>query len=502
MIQNNASIQFALSQNVGFKDIVVKSQTNEEVKIQLCAVCDDKADGIHYGILSCRSCCAFFRRSCVHGQKYVCRFGGNCNVSMGDRCVCRYCRFNKCLKKGMQVSMVQPKRDPTGSQKNRKVPKKNRRIFIDANANPSSVDSVKSEATVSNGETFLKYSTDFSQQISQISSTTSPLSEELATFFKENEHCEIKRESEVSVICNASTSNNNTQAIILAEQQYLLSRFPEHRNYTYGHFLELVKSYREHVRMMELELTSVDHFMSEGTNPPALREFQPEDVNPLSKAELSGLMWFIEKLDPYKYIDQEDRKALLQRYSVRKLILDHIYVASKYTEELEKNNWVMLNRAYVPPTKTGFEHIRDFDFTKSAIESRRRKFQILRPTIDKILTTVVKPFNRMEINDFEITVLHLLLMWSIRNNRFINSNLKPVLRIQREWAIRSLSRYYEEINHPEAYLRLGQILLLLPEIEVACDMHCQDFSVAKLFEYADMSDYWYEKLCYSKINIK
>lgn len=37
-------------------------------------------------------------------------------------------------------------------------------------------------------------------------------------------------------------------------------------------------------------------------------------------------------------------------------------------------------------------------------------------------------------------------------------------------------------------------------LQVICDQHCQDFQVAKLFEFCDMSKYWYESLCYSSIN--
>uniref|UniRef100_A0A0K0FLC1 Transcription factor HNF-4 homolog (inferred by orthology to a D. melanogaster protein) n=1 Tax=Strongyloides venezuelensis TaxID=75913 RepID=A0A0K0FLC1_STRVS len=499
MIQNDLNLKLMKPMENSLDEIRGNFVSCDDKDSQFCVVCEDKADGIHYGILSCRSCCAFFRRSCVHKQKYACRYGGKCKVTMGDRCVCRSCRYDKCLEKGMQTSMVQPKRDPTGSQKNRKAPRKTRRTFVDVGGNPSSVESSTSENALLNSEFGVKFSNDSSHQISYASSVISPISEELKTFFKENEHCEVKHFT-MSLNLN-STLGVFEKSISNGDQQYMLTRFPDHRNYTYDHFIELVRFYQEHIRMMELELTPLDQIMNKGNNSTPLREFRPEDIDPLSKAELNGLVWFIEKLDPYKYLDNPDQQSLLQRYSVRKLTLDHIYVASKYTEEIEKDNWVMLNRAYVPPTKTGFERVTDIGTSKAACDSRKRKFQILRPTIDKILHSVVKPFNRMRINDVEITVLHLLLMWSIRNSRFINPSLKPVLRIQREWAMRSLASYYESIGHPEPYLRLGQILLLLPEIETACDMHCQDFGVAKLFDYADMSDYWYEKLCYSSINV-
>uniref|UniRef100_A0AC34R0V8 Nuclear receptor domain-containing protein n=1 Tax=Panagrolaimus sp. JU765 TaxID=591449 RepID=A0AC34R0V8_9BILA len=93
---------------------------------QLCAICGADADGLHYNALSCRSCNAFFRRAVTFKQTYVCRKDGNCDVNQYVRCACRACRFQKCLRAGMKPSAVQPRRDPTGSQKNRKPPKRKR----------------------------------------------------------------------------------------------------------------------------------------------------------------------------------------------------------------------------------------------------------------------------------------------------------------------------------------------------------------------------------------
>ena len=46
-----------------------------------CAICSDTSHGVHFGVVVCRACAAFFRRSAISGRTYVCRFGGNCEVS-------------------------------------------------------------------------------------------------------------------------------------------------------------------------------------------------------------------------------------------------------------------------------------------------------------------------------------------------------------------------------------------------------------------------------------
>uniref|UniRef100_A0A915M6N3 Nuclear receptor domain-containing protein n=1 Tax=Meloidogyne javanica TaxID=6303 RepID=A0A915M6N3_MELJA len=52
--------------------------------------------------------------------------GGNCDVDVSVRCACRACRLTRCKAAGMRESDVQPKRDPTGSQKNRRAPQRRR----------------------------------------------------------------------------------------------------------------------------------------------------------------------------------------------------------------------------------------------------------------------------------------------------------------------------------------------------------------------------------------
>ncbi|CAJ0953509.1 unnamed protein product, partial [Mesorhabditis belari] len=85
--------------------------------VKLCRVCDDKSDGAHFGVESCRACAAFFRRSVVMRKKYICRQGGeNCQINKTVRCMCRCCRFNKCLKMGMMKDAVQSPRDQIGKR--------------------------------------------------------------------------------------------------------------------------------------------------------------------------------------------------------------------------------------------------------------------------------------------------------------------------------------------------------------------------------------------------
>ncbi|KAK0405819.1 hypothetical protein QR680_018216 [Steinernema hermaphroditum] len=86
---------------------------------QLCVVCEDQSDGLHFGQLTCRACAAFFRRTVSLKLDYVCKHSGHCDIHKSARNMCRSCRYQKCLTQGMLVSAVQQARDSLGKRKDR-----------------------------------------------------------------------------------------------------------------------------------------------------------------------------------------------------------------------------------------------------------------------------------------------------------------------------------------------------------------------------------------------
>ncbi|CCD64275.1 Nuclear Hormone Receptor family [Caenorhabditis elegans] len=70
-----------------------------------CKICEVSSSELHFGIVSCRSCAAFFRRY-VNSPKQL----KKCNCE-AERAPCRYCRMKMCVKNGMMITKVQQKRD-------------------------------------------------------------------------------------------------------------------------------------------------------------------------------------------------------------------------------------------------------------------------------------------------------------------------------------------------------------------------------------------------------
>ncbi|PVD26031.1 hypothetical protein C0Q70_13699 [Pomacea canaliculata] len=91
------------------KPMVVHAAEGQE----LCRVCGDLANGVHFGIFTCEGCKKFFRRGLKEHKSYVCRGAHDCQLNPRNRNNCRACRFWKCAAVGMSrdaIKMGRPRK--------------------------------------------------------------------------------------------------------------------------------------------------------------------------------------------------------------------------------------------------------------------------------------------------------------------------------------------------------------------------------------------------------
>ncbi|XP_023337390.1 nuclear hormone receptor HR96 isoform X2 [Eurytemora carolleeae] len=69
-----------------------------------CIICGDAAIGNNFGVVSCESCKAFFRRNA--NKVLVCNFSSNCTIDKFTRKFCQKCRQRKCLEYGMKRELI------------------------------------------------------------------------------------------------------------------------------------------------------------------------------------------------------------------------------------------------------------------------------------------------------------------------------------------------------------------------------------------------------------
>lgn len=74
---------------------------DEDEQPLVCMICEDKATGLHYGIITCEGCKGFFKRTVQNRRVYTCVADGTCEITKAQRNRCQYCRFKKCIEQGM-----------------------------------------------------------------------------------------------------------------------------------------------------------------------------------------------------------------------------------------------------------------------------------------------------------------------------------------------------------------------------------------------------------------
>lgn len=115
-----------------------------EVVAKICKVCDGKATGFHFGVMSCEGCKGFFRRNVKKNARFICNYDKNCDVKGEKRKNCQACRMARCESSGMRRDRIMM----TERRKNRRTEEKKARLAAEAavkNATESVAAKIKHE---------------------------------------------------------------------------------------------------------------------------------------------------------------------------------------------------------------------------------------------------------------------------------------------------------------------------------------------------------------------
>ncbi|KAH7709444.1 Nuclear hormone receptor family member nhr-19 [Aphelenchoides avenae] len=80
------------------------SCSDDVAPLKQCLICGCESTGKHYGCQSCSSCKAFFRRAVLDDIDTRCKRTPTCLKNAPINHICRSCRFQRCLDKGMKKS--------------------------------------------------------------------------------------------------------------------------------------------------------------------------------------------------------------------------------------------------------------------------------------------------------------------------------------------------------------------------------------------------------------
>ncbi|CEF62423.1 Transcription factor HNF-4 homolog [Strongyloides ratti] len=449
--------------------------------IALCEVCGDYSDGYHYKIQACRSCTAFIRRCVTFNKTYRCRFSNNCQIDFRNRNTCKGCRYNKCLMKGMDTSLVQPKREPTGAQPYRRK----RELKV------SQKDSNKNQNIPSNktNNSLFSLNLPFTNRLG--------VSEDKPSTSKDYT---LQNSTILSNISNISTlsSHNISETALPTPSEIFLSSMPSKfcQNYM-APFYKCVKKYCD-LQLFNSHLSvPFPHFLIDNmeTSPP-LRIFNPSDTELLCRMQISNLFSWLSSMHFIDELSNDEKINLTKRFALKKISLDTMIMTSKYPEQIDFKSIVLENYTLIPSDMTGYEKDNDTESVRLA------RLAIFRESINDIFETIIKSISELKLTEYEIVTLYFLLFWSKSNEKFVSQNKVKLFEGQRNWVIKCLYTHYCKYSINNCEVRLGEIMLLLNELEWNYITNCKDYLISQLFNVGILKTHWFDKFCYSDTNFQ
>lgn len=320
-------------------------------KIEYCKICGDLADSYHYSVSSCRGCNAFFRRAINLNMTFVCRHGGNCLINKNTRCSCRSCRFDKCIKAGMDPAAVQPKRDYTKD--------------VNKNRNSIENDSLTSFDTLQNKSPEI----DIDKGGWEMMSNTP-----------------ISTQSSISTQINFEDSSKPTY---------------QELNYLY----DLIKKYSEDCQRRRLLCcNTIEEMLLPNSYLP-----QPcfiKDITATYKIEMSLMFQWITSIPGFSSIPYpKDKAKLIKEFSSKFYILNIL----ANTIDLGLIDRIMLvNNRYILPQLCPITDPQNM-FSNQLVNILYGK------TCLNILEELIKPMKDMNIEIIEIVALRIIMFWNPGN---------------------------------------------------------------------------------------
>jgi len=130
-VQDPKSSQWEEVDEAGFPEKKSRKGPGRKIRVnEKCTICNARATGFHYNVLSCEGCKNFFRRAIIKGLIYHCKTSKKvCCVQHNFRPRCQWCRLDKCFKMGMKAEYINRTKGKQLSIKSRELPERIRNLI-------------------------------------------------------------------------------------------------------------------------------------------------------------------------------------------------------------------------------------------------------------------------------------------------------------------------------------------------------------------------------------
>ncbi|XP_054169196.1 nuclear hormone receptor HR96-like [Oppia nitens] len=329
-----------------------KRQLTKE-RAKQCLICGDKAYVFNFGVITCQSCKAFFRRNALKNKNFICAFDNNCNIDVITRRFCQKCRLDKCFNVGMKKDWILNEDELTKMRTKileNKIKKRNKDLYKrlmvskteditddeDEGCHTSSDCSAISESTSDS------YDSGKCKSISSGDSSAGDVTTDMVT---------VKSDENVVMSNVLDKTYDITCLDIYKKNSHQKSR----------EFHESVIAITKHVQTLHLNLNENEcnkllqlFYAINYIREPNLSELQPVITNSLNfKAamavkldkEIRNFITVAQKVPEFDSLCENDRIALVKYGSVEVLCMRMIQFYNNedqcWTIMIDKNNWIL-----------------------------------------------------------------------------------------------------------------------------------------------------------------
>uniref|UniRef100_A0A914EKR9 Uncharacterized protein n=1 Tax=Acrobeloides nanus TaxID=290746 RepID=A0A914EKR9_9BILA len=469
-------------------------KTNGHTK-QLCIICGDDSDGLHFGKHTCRACAAFFRRTVSLKLEYTCKQDGNCAIEKSARNMCRSCRFQKCLGEGMLVAAVQHSRDGIGK---RKEPEK--RGSIDS---APAIKAPKPLEMIIQSPTSSTSISDYTPPDTVLSSTywsPPPLSTSNNTIFMPLDSFTASFPSTYgnsvspqNLVLNGTLASNlenkpGNMPHIVHNFANLLARpsaFTPVRETEMRVLAKMVEGYQNFLSLRKAGYALVDdipRFRREDGDIPISNFGRSKQI---CKIEASLLMDTLEKFYmPYAELTQPDKNHLFDTFYCLFANTERAFRTYKaFGGRSEDDRMIMPDGGYVKLS----ELEKFYENTKMVKGDPHEVAKVFEGTMSYIRNVVVEHMRRIDISEVELCALSGMFLWR-DTVQHISSDGANILYRTRDEILRDLHIYYRNngLIESEVTTKTAHLFLLIPKIENSVKLFRENFHIAEIFNMLEL----------------
>ncbi|VDL71685.1 unnamed protein product [Nippostrongylus brasiliensis] len=443
--------------------------------IGTCVVCEDPRGSIHFGVLSCAACSAFFRRTISENRKYLCRRHpeGNpsCPIDQKHRCYCRACRMQKCLLMGMDPAAVQLHRDTYGSKQARR-----------SQENDSAV--LHSPNNFSDELTWTANTPGSFSRISQVGQLlinpphAVDMNDGFCSFLSATKRSEIESKASTAAPSYSAPVTPTSQVMRPIAMNCEVSEDVLSRN-----MIEMmVKSYQQMLERRRLVYcpSSIRDILG-GTMPetkPACY-FGERVRRDRLRVDIALLVEFLNSIPPFPNLDIDDKIALMKNFSVAFAILEKYYI-TMLAGGLQTNRIFHSDGTY---SDLGDPDSIAREANKVAGEN------VDRETLNKLFVESLKdfllqlsgPMYHNGMTDIEFCALNAVLLFD-PSAAGLSESGSVVVREVRDRIYKDWFDLYDKMGVRDIGQRVGNTMLLLPAVQGIVGITEENFRLIQVFD--------------------